>query len=155
MEFPRHRKKNGFTLIEIIVVIAIGMVLTTGVSYGTLYSVSGLDLNSAVYDVSTALETARDYTLDHYNTYSYYGVTFATSSVTLFGYVPATSTKTTIQTTTLPADVKLTYSGFSSGNSVYFNSVTGLASTTGTITLKAIIGSQTLTVSSQGIINVQ
>ncbi len=150
MEYQANRKKNGFTLIEIIIVTAITAILALGSTYGAIYFLASADYNTSLHNISTALETARDYTLVHYNNTTNYGLVLAAHKIQVYAGSTYNGSNTIVTSITIPNDVTITWSGFNSNNWFYFTSPHATASNDGTITITSKRGTKTVKLSPSG-----
>lgn len=150
----KHNMK-GFTLLELIIVIAIMAMLSVGAAYTGTYLVGSIDLSTATHNITTALETARDYTLDHFDGYSNYGVHFTSNSAIIYRGTTYSSGSPVAYTQTMPADISITSISFNSLSYVYFNSVTALPSNTGSVQVNAPRSHHVVSINADGIVNIQ
>ncbi len=135
-------KQRAFTLVELLLVIAIGGILalitaTVFVSVVNFQSVDS-DAESVVSNVLRARSMAMNS-----NEFTEYGVQFATTSVKVFqGKVFSTASTTMVynlSSRVIISDIHLS----NGGTDLYFNKVTGKPSATGTVTFKLQSGTTT------------
>lgn len=147
---------NGFTLIEILMVIAIGGILLSIGTYWYTSARSNALLNTTTDSIAAALESAKNNALAGKSGQSY-GVKFATSSYTTFvgtSYSAGASTNVTY-----PIDSALTLSETITdpNNIIVFDRLTGAANTTATVTVMLVSNNadkNSITVGNQGDIGV-
>lgn len=149
--------KKGFTLIEILIVIAIiGILTTISVSvFSTYRSVQSIDRDTDT--VVEILRQARSETLSSENATTY-GVHFASSTITLFAGSSYSGSNSTNQNFPLvSADTVLTVSLTGGGYDVVFNRLSGETNENGTIVLssKTINRTHTITMYKTGLIDFQ
>ncbi len=142
--------QKGFTLIEMLVVIAvIGIIaLVVMPSFSTMRQRAVL--KSATSDVLSALDKARSQTLASVNS-SEYGVHFQSDKVvifkgTVYSAVDANNENILIAS---PATIStITLSG--GGSDVYFNRLTGAPNKTGTVVVSVSSVTKTVTINATG-----
>jgi prepilin-type N-terminal cleavage/methylation domain-containing protein len=149
-------KKNGFTLIEIVVVMGIMAILLTIVfaSFNAFDRSQGVDKD--VETIVAMVRQAQNQTLGSKNL-SQYGVKLATTSVTLFAGATYTSSDPANEVFALHAgntiqNISLT----ASSTSIVFQRLTGNTVQEGTFVVRSADGqfSRTVTMYKTGIINV-
>ncbi len=140
-----HTRK-GFTLIEILIVIAILAVLVTII----VSTFSLFNKNEAIKkDTETVVEVlqqARSQTLSSKNG-SQYGVHFGTSKITLFtGATYSAGASTNSDTTLASTDTIVTVTLTGGGNDIVFTRLTGETAQNGTVVVSSPTSSRTKTV---------
>jgi len=146
--------KKGFTIIEVLIVLAIMAILGTfvAVSYSRFNSMQALDKTSAL--VSSVLNQARTLTLSSKDN-TQYGVHLASGEITLFAgdtYSPSAGSNSVF---TLNPQVSLIADISGGGSEVVFERLTGKTDQDGTITLSLVSGAssaKTITIFETGII---
>ncbi len=149
--------KKGFTLVEVLVVIAIMLILFKVVStvFSTLKNTNVLDKQADT--VASVFEEARSLTLASYNA-TQYGVHVESGRVVRFtgsSYVSGASSNVA---STVSSAVSLSKSLTGGGSEVVFNRLTGTTSQYGTITVSLVASTtqtRSITISSSGIIEKQ
>lgn len=147
---------KGFTVAELIVVIAIGAILTTISMTVFVNTIAYHSVDKDVQSVQSSILTARAQAMGSKN-FATYGVRFASSSVAIFQGT-SFSTASTTMVYNLSSRVSISSVQLSnSSTSVYFNKLTGVPSATGTIQLRLNTSSNTRTITIQGtgIVDVQ
>lgn len=146
--------KRGFTLIEVLVVLAImTIILTIIISGFTVFqNTQALDKNSET--VAEVLQTARVQTLSSKNA-SQYGVHIGSTSLTLFSgstYVPGAPDSQNYPL--LGSDSALSLSLTGGGTDIVFNRLTGETAEDGTITVSSPLSNRvrTITIYKTGLI---
>jgi len=152
------RNKKGFTLVELLVAIAI-MVLMISIGVVTFVSSKNAsNLNSYTDGIISSLEQARGNALSGKGGSSY-GIKFTTNTLThtLFTGSTYSSSATTNVVTQIGTGYTLTTNLTGSSNTIVFSRLTGVPSATGTITLlqQATSKSKIITIGTQGNITVQ
>lgn len=147
--------RKGFSLTEILIVVAISIVLLTIVVSAFSGFNKNQSLNSTVSEVTSVLNEARALTLASYDNKAY-GVHFQSDKVILFKGNSFSSSDPSNKTTTISSKISIsdiTLSG--GGDNIIFQRLTGKTSQNGTITLSLISDpskSKTITVEVSGII---
>ena len=153
MSFHNFKKNNGFTLLELVIVIAI-LVILSGIIVGTFVifnQTAGVSKDAEL--VLETLRLARSQTLAPKNE-TQYGVHFSPTSITLFSgstYSPAASGN---QIFSLHAGDSLSVNLVSGGDDVVFDRLTGATPDAGTttITVANSAASKSVTIYSTGLI---
>ena len=155
-----QKKQKGFTLLELIVVIAIIVII---VSAGFAIRVGALPdaiLSTQTRQVLEGLKLAQIKSISRYKN-SEWGVYFLDNTGSpdqwiIFKGSTYTSRDTTYdQITTLPSSLSFTSISFSGTPELKFAQITGTPSTSGSITLTSTENeAQTVTVSARGIVDV-
>jgi len=153
MSISHDMKNRGFTLIEIIVVLAIGAFLTgfVALSFSKVNEHEVLNTNSDL--IVSILNEARSMTLSSVGDTGY-GVHFDTDQVVLFRGTSYSSGAATNLPTTLNSRVALRNISFGGGNNVVFNRLTGATAQSGTLQIylkSATTTYKTISVSGTGI----
>ncbi len=153
MLFHNIQKNKGFTLLELIVVIAI-LVILSGVIIGAFVIFNTTEgVNKDTELVLETLRLARNQTLASKNEMQY-GVHFSATNITLFSgatYNPSTSGN---EIFALHAGDSLSVNLNSGGDDVVFDRLTGATSESGTITITSSNSatSKNVTIYSTGLI---
>ncbi len=143
---PRKNKKSGFTLIEILVVLAIVGLISIFIftSLNNYKKFQALDKDKET--IVQILRQARSQTLSSRNA-SQYGAHIASSTVTLFTGTTYSSSSASNQVFLLQAsDNIMTISLNGGGSDVVFTRLTGETNQYGTITISSPTTSKTKTV---------
>lgn len=132
--------KNGFTLIEILIVIGILTLLVAGAVPGFQYFQRQRDLGSGADGIMAALRLARSKTLASQND-SPWGVYFFTSTapngyILFNGASYGTRVPSFDETHLLPASVAIAQISLSIGQEIVFTRLSGNASSSGSVVLK-------------------
>lgn len=151
--------QKAFTLIELLMVIAISAIIMTFTMITYTLIVQTNDVNVEAQKIASTLVTAREQSLDRYNN-SQYGVHFTTNSYTLFPGTTYSASNTSNQLHTVPADVSITSQTVDGSGDIVFNLMDGTLSsptTSASITLATLVGSntKTITVNAQGSVSIQ
>jgi prepilin-type N-terminal cleavage/methylation domain-containing protein len=145
--------KKGFTLVEMLVVLAIIAILLLIATPQFNKFRQAEVLNAASRDVLSSLEKARSNTLSSVNS-SEYGVHFQSDQVIIFKgltYSVGAVTNESISISEPASITNVTLGGVSgSTGNVYFNRLYGAPSTTGTVTISTSSLSKTITISATG-----
>ncbi len=149
------RRKQGFSLLEIVIVVAIISVLTVIVigSFSSFRNRQGLE--GATHGVLAALSRARSQTLSGKNSYAY-GVHLTASAATIFrgmSYDPATTTNESFVLDSRFEIATISLAG--GGQDVRFARLTGKTSDTGTFIVRQTGDasvSRTISVNGEGIV---
>jgi prepilin-type N-terminal cleavage/methylation domain-containing protein len=141
-------KRRGFTLMEVLVNLAIGLILVGLAVYATSHFIENRDLEAVSDTLVSYLRSAEARALQSEGNMSH-GVSVAGNKITLFRGA-SYATKVTAYDTTLPYDSYIHFSGISE---VVFAKQTGLPSATGTITVTNGIKSTIITIYSTGAIS--
>lgn len=134
-----NKRKGGFTILEVLVVLAIGIIIT---ALGFSAFVSTLTYQSVEKDADVGLsyiQKARTLTINSSNNTNY-GVKFATTTITIF---PGTAYSSSSQNIVYNLNTRVNISSVSLSSGAtefYFNKITGDASATGTVTFSLISG---------------
>lgn len=155
MKISLNSQRKGFTLIEVLIVVAIIGVLSMIGANAFKKTSESENLNQQSAVALGMVEEARNNALASLND-SEYGIRFASTSVTLFrGKVYSVSSSNKIYTYTngvYSAPISIV-----GGNDIYFNRISGEPSATGTITFKTSTNgalSKIMTISGTGIIQI-
>lgn len=145
--------QKGFTLIEIILVLAIGALLTSFValSFSKVNEHEVLNTNSDL--IVSILNEARSMTLSSVGDTGY-GVHFDTEQVVLFRGATYSAVSGTNVPTALNSRVALRNISFGGGSNVVFNRLTGATAQSGTLEIylkSATTTYKTITVSGTGV----
>jgi prepilin-type N-terminal cleavage/methylation domain-containing protein len=130
------RKNNGYTLIEILIVIAI-TVIVLSIVLNSFYSLAKIQaLDKDYISVASLLDQAKSQTINSKSA-SQYGVYFASSTAILFRGGSYTSSSTDNQTYSLNSRVNISSINLtgSTTDQVVFSRLTGYASASGTISI--------------------
>jgi prepilin-type N-terminal cleavage/methylation domain-containing protein len=141
-------KRRGFTLLEVLVSMAIGLVLVGFAAYATSHFIENRALEAVSDTLVSYLRSAEARALQSEGNVSH-GVSTAGGKITLFRGASYAS-RQTVYDTVLPYDGYIQFSGISE---VVFAKQTGLPSATGTITVTNGIRSTTITVYSTGAVS--
>jgi prepilin-type N-terminal cleavage/methylation domain-containing protein len=148
MHTPSHQSRAGYTLIEMILVIAI-LLLLGGMSafiYSRFYLVNAVSNSAEI--VIFSMRKAQHYSMIGKQTGNW-GVAFTGGAVLVFnGTSSATRNTTFDEVWDIPNTVSL--SGF---NETIFSRVTGLPSVTSTIVISAAGETKTVSVNGQGVVS--
>ena len=145
--------QRGYTLIELLIVIAIILVLVVVSVQGFIAYTRSTGPQAAARTVLGSLEEAHARTLASEND-TEYGVHVETSSVTLFVGTTYTSGDASNDVRTLPHRTEISaYAISGGGDEIVFDRITGDALMTGTITVSRVGGSEarTITVHATGL----
>ncbi|MES2436477.1 MAG: prepilin-type N-terminal cleavage/methylation domain-containing protein [Patescibacteria group bacterium] len=154
METIFNKNKKGFSLIELIIVLAIISILTSIIITGLSSFNRKEALEKDTQVVVDMLRQARSQTLASHNA-SQYGVYFATSSITLFTGTTYSAVSSSNNVYTFNPQVSISNIGLtSSSTSIVFSRLSGEASHTGTITLlsPATSSPKTVTIYATGLV---
>jgi prepilin-type N-terminal cleavage/methylation domain-containing protein len=151
-------REAGLTLIEILVVVAIGAFLLAATLSGMRSIVSSKSLDADAARVAAELRRARSLTLS--SKYAkQYGVHLATSSVTLFeGSAYSSGSATNTITRLNSSDMIATTTIVGGASDIVFARLTGTTTQSGTITITRVAttsDSATVTIYPTGIVDIQ
>ncbi len=151
----RHAKTRGFSIIEILLAVAIVTIL----SVPTVQSFRGIQarkvLDNDVALVATTLEQARSLTLASKNEKPY-GVHVESGSVTLFETATFVNGSSTNSVSGMSSATTLSHTLAGGGADVVFQRLTGKTTQSGTITVThQSAGAKTITIHSTGVTEVQ
>jgi len=141
-------KRRGFTLMEVLVNMAIGLILVSLAVYATSHFIENRNLEAVSDTLVSYLRSAEARALQSEGNMSH-GVSTSGGKITLFRGA-SYATKVTAYDTTLPYDSYIHFSGISE---VVFAKQTGLPSALGTITVTNGIKSTIITIYSTGAIS--
>lgn len=128
---------KGFTLIEILVVVALIAILATAVVVSTVSFRSQIDLNTAAQNILNTLRIARAKTLASESA-SQYGVHFESGQYVLFkgtSYNPSASDN---EFHSLPSGFEIANVSIGGGNDAIFQRLTGITSQSGSVDVRQI-----------------
>lgn len=128
---------KGFTLIEILVVVALIALLATAVVVSTVSFRSQIDLNTAAQNILNTLRIARAKTLASESA-SQYGVYFESGQYVLFkgtSYNPPASDN---EFHSLPSGFEIANVSIGGGNEAIFQRLTGITSQSGSVDVRQI-----------------
>jgi len=146
-----HTQRGGFTLIEILVVIAILSVIVT-ISAATFVNMNKSSmLRAARDDVYGALSFARERTLASEND-MVYGVHLSTSSVTRFEGDTYTAGSASNVVYSFGTAVSATSTLITQSPNIIFRRLTGTPSATGTIFIRNGISTTTVQIHGSGLV---
>lgn len=145
---------KGFTLMEILIVLGILMLIFL-VAFPKFAEIRNNQvLKSGVEDIITSINKAKSQTLASLNSLEY-GVHFSQNSVTIFPgdtYIAGSSANEVIDIF-LPANIS-SISLVGGVSTLHFSRLTGMPSTSGTITISNSTTSKTITISAAGAVGV-
>lgn len=151
----RTRGENAFTLIEIVIVIAIMFLLVVGLTAAFTSFTKGNALSGAALNALSLLEKARSQTLASIGD-TQYGVHFDASSMTLFA---GSYNQNAAGNVVFPYDSRVTMSNISlsgAGSEVTFKRLSGTTDQSGTITFSLpkspTVPAKVITVSNSGLV---
>ena len=151
-------KNYGFTLVEIILVLAITFIVATIIVVSFSRFSRGIAIGNDVQNVVSFLEKARSNTVASRNGLRY-GVHFESGKAVLFSgdtYIPNSPLNEAIL---LSPNVSLSVISFASGgNDLVFNRLTGETDQFGYVALSVVGGSsdsRQINISSTGVVNIQ
>jgi prepilin-type N-terminal cleavage/methylation domain len=142
------RQRSGFTLVEILVTICIGLILARFAVLATINFTKNRELEAVSDTLVTYLRTAETRALQSERNVNH-GVSTVGGKITLFSG-NSYAARQTAYDTILPYDSYLQFSGISE---VVFAKQTGLPSATGTITVGNGTKTLTITIYSTGAIS--
>jgi Tfp pilus assembly protein FimT len=147
------KNQRGVSALELITVISIITILIFMV-FSKFSSVrEGQVIKSAVEGVLSSIDRARGETLSSLNS-SEYGVHFQSDKVIIFKgkvFSSGASDNESIDLTTPASITNITFGGVSgTSGDVYFNRLSGMPSTTGTISINTASYSKIITISATG-----
>ena len=136
-----------------IVTMAVLLIIVAGSITSVTYIAETFALSTSIHTIETYIETAKDYTLDHYNGSSNYGVSFSATKINLYKGTTYPGTATVLRTYNIPLGVSLKTDTFT-GAYVYFQSLTSAPNGTGSFILKAFTASYTVSITATGVVNI-
>jgi Tfp pilus assembly protein FimT len=147
------KNQRGVSALELITVISITLILII-IVFSKFSSVrEGQVIKSAVEGVLSSIDRARGETLSSLNS-SEYGVHFQSDKVIIFKgkvFSAGDSLNESIDLTTPASITNVTFGGVSgTSGDVYFNRLSGMPSTTGTISINTGSYSKIITISATG-----
>lgn len=147
------KNQRGVSALELITVISIITILIF-IVFSKFSSVrEGQVIKSAVEGVLSSIDRARGETLSSLNS-SEYGVHFQSDKVIIFKgkvFSSGASDNESIDLTTPASITNITFGGVSgTSGDVYFNRLSGMPSTTGTISINTASYSKIITISATG-----
>jgi prepilin-type N-terminal cleavage/methylation domain-containing protein len=148
-----NQKKAGFSVIEILIVMAImGIILTIAVmSFSSARAKKQLEIT--VDSISAKLEEAKANAVSGKGGVSY-GMNFTSTSYTLFAGDTFNPNSETNSSSTVPVDITITRNISGGGDTIVFSRMTGTPQTTGDIIITGTSGAATVTVGILGDISV-
>ncbi len=152
-----HFKTSGFTLIEILVSVAVMVIIVLVVVGGLRSFRQSADLNRAADGVMASLRDGRLRTIESKDA-SIWGVHVESSRVTLFKGVTFSEGAADNAIFNLPSAVTLSWSLQGGGSDVKFNRIRGDTDQYGTLTLTLTADSsktRTITIRSAGLVETQ
>lgn len=151
----KNLNKKGITIFEILLAIAIVSILAATVLPGFAKIKKVQILKSATETIVSVIGNARSQTLSSLNS-SNYGIHFATDKVVLFTGTVFSSGSTSNQDVNLLSPATISSINLNnSGQEIYFNRLSGLPNTSGTITVSVLgLSAKTITISSNGLASV-
>ncbi len=153
-----NRKKSGFSLIELLIVISITMILGGIAFVSSSRILNFTSIEGQAQSIRSHIERARIYTLASKNNSSF-GVVFSSSTARVFQgttFVSASSSDQVLQLDTSNNIINILLSNGS--NTLYFNKITGEPNATGTIMITAInnnLDRRTIIIYTTGVVDIQ
>lgn len=151
-------RQEGFTIVEVVIAIAIIAIISTIVGVSFLRAVNDQNLKRSAATVRAVLEDARARTLASRDA-AQYGVHFATTTITLFKGDTYVENDPLNEDVLLAPHTEITTLSLSSGSDVVFERLTGAALTTGTVvvamTSEFATTTQSITINASGLIEAQ
>ena len=149
--------QNGFSLVEIMIVIAIMGIIVSVVSSQFSQMRKLQILKSTSDDIVSVLNKARSQTLASLNLKNY-GVHFETNRIVIFTGTTYSSNDASNEIISISSPVTISNISLTSGaTEFYFNRLTGTTSKTGTITISIPPGgslSKIITISATGVVSI-
>ncbi len=118
-------KNKGFTLIEILITMAILLTIVSMVSISYISFLNRSNVNSANQTIYSLIKQAQDNAINNLDNYSQYGVYFQNNQVTEFPGNTYSSTNSLNNSYTLPPGVSISNLSPTDNNPIIFNNVTG------------------------------
>lgn len=153
----QSENKNGFTFVELLIVIAIIAILSTVIVAALVNVRNARELDYATKEVRQIFEQARSNTLASQDD-SNWGVAANGSSVTLFPGTVYDPNDPDNEVFELPNTIEMANIDFNGGTEVYFLLGSGEASDPGTLEVRRksdISSAHVITVTKTGIVNTQ
>jgi type II secretory pathway pseudopilin PulG len=144
---------RGFSILETMIVVAITIVIASIGTYAFTTLRTHKQLEVAADALRARLEEARTYAMSGKGGTTY-GVSFATSTYTLYSGSTYSAGAAGNVVTTLPSPVTLSRSLSGGASTILFARITGLPSATGTLTLNNSSSTASVTVGTMGDVNV-
>ncbi len=144
------KEKKGFTMIEILIVLAIIAIMIAVVLPSFSQMRKNEVLKSAVEDVASAINKAKSQSQSSIDS-SEYGVHFETNQAVIFSgtaYSAVAASNQRVAITSPASITSITLSG--GGSDIYFDRLSGEPNKTGTITISNGLTSKIITISATG-----
>jgi prepilin-type N-terminal cleavage/methylation domain-containing protein len=149
----KNNFKMGFTLVEILLVLAILVVIISIIVTNLSQTKKNQVLKNSVSDIVSALNKASSQTLASVNSRTY-GVHFESDRVIIFSGTTFDSGASDNETILISSPATISNINLTGGVvNVYFNKLTNKPSVTGTITISVPSVSSTITIGATGIIS--
>lgn len=144
-QFPKNSYSRGFTLIELIIVLLIGIILT---SVGVTTLVSYRNFHTVAKEKEAVMETlleARNLTIVSKNA-TVYGVHFASTTITLFSGSSYSAENASNKVYDLAGGIEIWRYFPSGGNDIIFSRISGETNQSSTATVRLVNSSASTTV---------